>query len=245
MNARKAFHYFGVRKLVHLMHPLFAQFWVQIVQQPSASCATMSLPPHMDVDVPPSLQSLMGSLLADFEAYLRRRGFGGTRVPKRDGGNHVTAWWLHVPLRAEAPTKSRVVYGETVHDAVNSTPHLWAQAKVDYRQEAVLLLREFMEARVRVVDKPPFASTTPANKPPSALAAVADKPPSALTAVADFHGWGEGYLSFRCGDAILPRRRPTDVEPEGWAYGLNLASGSVPGWYPPELVNTTLPALVI
>ncbi len=220
------------------MHLLFAQFWAQIVKQLSASCATMSLPQHVDVDVPPALQSLMGSLLADFEAHLRRRGFVGTRVPKRDGGNHVTAWWLHVPLRAEAPTKSRVVYGETIHDAVNSTPHLWAQAKVDYRQEAVFLLQEFMEERARVADTPPSALTIMAHKPPSALAAVADKPPSALTAVADFHGWGEGYLSVRCGDAILPRRRPTDVEPEGWAYGLNLASdSSVPGWYPPTFVN--------
>ena len=184
------------------------------------------LPQHQDVDVPPVLQSLMGSLLADFEAYLRRRGFVGTRVPKRDGGNHVTAWWLHVPLRAEAPTKSRAVYGETIYDAVNNTPHLWAQAKVDYRTEAVLLLREFMEERVRLADTSPRAQTI-----------MADKPPRALTAVADFHGWGEGYLSFRCGDAILPRRRPADVEPEGWAYGLNLALGSEPGWYPPTFVR--------
>ena len=36
---------------VPVMHLLFAQFWVQIPKQPSASCATMSLPQEKDTDV--------------------------------------------------------------------------------------------------------------------------------------------------------------------------------------------------
>ena len=173
----------------------------------------MTSPPHVDVDVPLALRQRMGSLLADFDEYMRRRGKLGTRVPKRDGGNHVTAWWLHVPLHAAAPTKSRVVYGETLFDAVNPVPHRWMEAKGPFRQEAVFLLREFIQERVREE------------------AAAPASPPPALTAIADFDGreWGDEYLSFRRGGAILPLPR-CGADAAGWAYSLHLHTA---GWYPP------------
>ena len=84
-----------------------------------------------------------------------------------------------------------------------------------YRQEAIFLLREFIREHVREE-------------------AAAPSPPHALTAIADFdgHKWGDEYLSFRRGGAILPLPR-CGADAAGWAYGLHLHTA---GWFPPTYV---------
>ena len=109
----------------------------------------------------------MGTLLALLEAHLLRKGYAPFRRPKLDGGNHVTAFWIYVPLDTRAPSKSVVVYGETVFDKINPIPHLWSRAKEAYRDEAYRILRGFLVAQAAAV--PPLRRGCGA----SATAAVA------------------------------------------------------------------------
>ena len=70
----------------------------------------MTFPPHVDVDVPLALRQRMGSLLADFDEYMRRRGKLGTRVPKRDGGVVAAC----SPPRGGANQEARGLWRDTV-----------------------------------------------------------------------------------------------------------------------------------
>ena len=56
-------------------------------------------------------------------------------------------------------------------------------------------------------------------------------------ALSDFNGelYGEEYLTFGEGDVICPTRCPSNIEPEGWAYGCT-ASGRY-GWFPPSFLG--------
>ena len=60
-------------------------------------------------------------------------------------------------------------------------------------------------------------------------------PPGAAVALAPFAGedYGDEYLTFGVRDLILPRLTPPGINPDGWGYGLHVASGSY-GWYPPH-----------
>ena len=99
-------------------------------------------------------------------------------------------------------------------------PSLRSRAKEAYRDEACRILRGFLVAQ---------AAAVPPQQPP---------PIPTATAIADFDGavWGEGYLSFTAGDAVLPRLAPQGVAADGWAYGSVLGAEGAPGWYPPRFV---------
>ena len=98
------------------------------------------LPEHVDVDIPVVLRGRVGELLADFENYLCDLGFTGPCQPmrkaKKDGGKHVTDWWLYVPLDAKAPTKSIVKYGETVYNKINPVPQRAGGSRPLYEKTA-------------------------------------------------------------------------------------------------------------
>ena len=182
---------------------------------------------HVDVNIPRCLQARCGTLLGAFEQMLQRKAFCVWRVDK-EPGNHITPWWLYVRLSSSAPSKSVAKFGETDHASVNPIPHLWVRAKEDYRNEALQLLRSFMqhaEAEANgSIHRSPLPPPPPRRSPP--------RP----TALADFDGgeYGPGYLSFSKGDVILPLPIPGAVLPEGWAYGET--QDNLKGWYPPGFV---------
>ena len=106
----------------------------------------MSLEQHEDVDIPLCLRFEVGGLLRSFSEKLSADGFLVEQTQKPPG-NHVTSWWLYVTFDATARKKSRVQYGETCYDKVNSVPHLWCRAREKYRRRAVELLRDFVRER--------------------------------------------------------------------------------------------------
>ena len=181
------------------------------------------LPAHVDVNIPPCLQSRRGQLLDAFEDFLRRQSYH-TRREDKEPGNHVTPWWLYVRLSQHAPSKSEVQVGETEYAAVNPVPHLWFRAKEAYRDLAYRLLRSFMQQMVAEVMR-----GLPLLPPPPRR--LVPRP----RALADFYGheYGPDYLNLAKGDVVLPARVPEGVDAEGWAYG-SLAGKQ--GWYPPDFV---------
>lgn len=112
------------------------------------------LPPHVDVDIPPSLMARRGSLLAALDSFARRRSFH-TRREDKEPGNHLTPWWLYVRFNNYAPSKSEAQFGATDFADVNPVPHMWSRAKVDYRDAAQELLQDFMRAMVAAASAPP------------------------------------------------------------------------------------------
>ena len=72
---------------------------------------------HIDVDIPICLRPFVGSLLGNFVTDVGKSGFDWHTAPKDEGG-HVTGWWLYVILDKRASAKSKLQFGETVHDAV-------------------------------------------------------------------------------------------------------------------------------
>ena len=192
--------------------------------QPLAPQGFNMLPEHIDVDIPAVLLSQKGNLLAEFEKYVRGKGYECRRKSKRDGGKHLTPWWLIVVAHPGAPEKSKITYGETEFDEVNPNAHLWSQAKLGYREEGHNLLRGFIDMRKK--------STVPPPPPPP--------PPPPMIVVRDFDGtaYGEEYLTLRAGDRLVSRCPPQ--RSEGWAYGLLLGAGCRGrgvGWYPPEFAR--------
>ena len=111
---------------------------------PSQSVSALMLPQQVDVNVPPALQSQLGTLLKKFADFAIGREFMCDHKKTEDDGNHVTEWWCMVVLDGQAPRKSLVQFGETVHAKVNPVPHLWVRAKARYRQCAVSLLQDFI-----------------------------------------------------------------------------------------------------
>ena len=185
------------------------------------------LPAHVDVNIPPCLQSRRGQLLDAFEDFLRRQSYH-TRREDKEPGNHVTPWWLYVRLSQHAPSKSEVQVGETEYAVVNPVPHLWFRAKEAYRDFAHRLLRSFMQQMEADASgwEPPRLPLLPL--PPRRLVARS-------IALADFYGheYGPDYLNLAKGDIVLPARVPEGVDAEGWAYGS--LDGNT-GWYPPDFV---------
>ena len=127
----------------------------------------MSLEQHEDVDIPLCLRFEIGELLRSFSEKLSADGFLVEQTQKPPG-NHVTSWWLYVTFDATARKKSRVQYGETRYDKVNSIPHLWCRAREKYRRRAVELLRDFVRERATrmapqasVVVLPPLSPAAP------------------------------------------------------------------------------------
>ena len=199
----------------------------------------MSLEQHEDVDIPLCLRFEVGELLRSFSEKLSADGFLVEQTQKPPG-NHVTSWWLYVTFDATARKKSRVQYGETCYDKVNSVPHLWCRAREKYRRRAVELLRDFVRERATrtapqtsVVALPP---PSPAPPPPSR------PPPSPWSRViADFFGgeeYGAEYLTLAVGDGVEEVDAP--IAAEGWGFGrIVYADGgrSQLGWYPPAFVR--------
>lgn len=160
---------------------------------------------HLDVNVPVALRGRLGTLLEALEAALEEKGIRSWRVEKLPGG-HITPWWLYACLDKRAPKLSQVQFGETVHQAVNPTPHLWCQGKSKHLEEGARILRDFLagETETRV-------------------------------ALASFDGsaYGPEYLSFAAGARI--RRLPAPEEADGWAFGVRVGVlGAAAGWFPPE-----------
>lgn len=169
------------------------------------------MPNHLDVDIPSSLQSSTGSLLAAFQEFLASKGFTCERKPKPPGG-HITPWWLYVALDANAPSKSRLQFGETVHAAVNPTSHLWVRGKDPYLAKGHQLLKEFIHLH----------------------------DPNSGPGLAAFDGseYGGDYLVFARGDVILTLPVPypyLEADLQGWAYGRDVEG--VEGWYPAAYVR--------
>ena len=135
----------------------------------------MILEQHEDVDIPLCLRFEVGGLLRSFSEKLSADDFLLEQTQKPPG-NHVTSWWLYVTFDATARKKSRVQYGETRYEKVNSVPHLWCRAREKYRRKAVELLRDFVRERATrrapqtsVVALPPAspAHSRPSRPPPS------------------------------------------------------------------------------
>ena len=68
----------------------------------------------------------------------------------QEPGGHVTAWWLYACLDHRASSSSVVVFGETVHAAVNATPHLWVRGKEKWLGGSFRLLQDFLREEVRL-----------------------------------------------------------------------------------------------
>ena len=191
----------------------------------------MAFSGHGDVDVPLALRGRLGGLLAEMEGWLRLRGVSVRRVAKEEGG-HITPWWLYAVLDPAAPSRSRVVFGETKHEAVNPTPHMWARGKATWHPRAMVLLRDFIKAAMAAPSPllPPSSSTPPSPPPPPARPPPR---PDALTIQADFDGrvLGPEYLVMEAGAQLVPLAPP--CAPEGWAYG-RLIDSDAAGWYPPS-----------
>ena len=199
----------------------------------------MILEQHEDVDIPLCLRFEVGGLLRSFSEKLSADGFLVEQTQKPPG-NHVTSWWLYVTFDATARKKSRVQYGETRYDKVNSVPQLWRRAKEKYRRRAVELLRDFVRERAtRTAPRTSVAaipSASPAHPPPSR------PPPSPWSCViADFFGeeeYGAEYLTLPAGDCVEEVDAPEPCQ--GWAYGKIVSSEgrrSEPGWFPPSFVR--------
>ena len=55
----------------------------------------------------------------------------------------------------------------------------------------------------------------------------------------DPSGWGDDYLCLEKGALLAPWLPDEYVDGQGWAYGLDLASGRS-GWYPPEFARLSV-----
>lgn len=189
---------------------------------------------HIDVDIPVVLRGSVGLLLKKFEDMLNGKGFATQRRNKNDDGNHITDWWLYVVLNNKAPTRSRVVYGETIYQGVNVVPHLWSRAKEGYREDANTLLKHFMNVESQVAIATSISPPSPAIPPPPV------RPPPRLVAIRSFDGdaWkracqtSDDYLTLAVDDVLCGLHPP--AKSEAWAYG---CVGERRGWYPPEFVQ--------
>ena len=194
-----------------------------------------------DVDVPSTQRHRLGSLLADFESWLRRlqpEVLVVGRQEKEEGG-HVTGWNLIAVGRVEAPAKSRLLFGETIHAAVNPVPHLWVRGKQQWLGFGQSLLSQWVAngcPAVTALSPMPLSAhpAEPTLRPSSSPMPLPPGPPplSPLRVVADFNGedYGEDYLVLYEGFHVLQRRAPEPCQ--GWAYGICFDTGKT-GWYPP------------
>ena len=110
----------------------------QLFPETSFAFSTGNMSQH-DVDVPLSLRPRVGTLLTGFRAWLRANKSDSLfRIYAKDKeeGGHVTPWWLHVVCDERRTRKSQLQFGETVHPAVNSTPHLWVRGSPDLERPA-------------------------------------------------------------------------------------------------------------
>ena len=187
-----------------------------------------SLAQHTDVDIPLALLSRCGSLLNEFDIYLRRKCYQTRREQKADG-NHLTPWWLYVRLCDKAPSRSEAQFGETSFAKVNAVPHMWSRAKRDYRGIAHQLLRGFIE---QLAAKATCLATS--RMPPLPPPPCRNVPKTIAVASFDGREYGDDYLVLSKGDIVLPLRAPEGVDPEGWAYGF---FDGISGWYPPSFVE--------
>ena len=143
---------------------------------------------------------------------------------------------------AKSRKQSRVQYGETRYDKVNSVPHLWCRAKEKYRRRAVELLRDFVRERATRT-APPQTSVVALPPPSPAPPPPPSRPPPSpwSCVIADFFGedeYGAEYLTLAVGDGVEGHAAP--IAAEGWGFGrIVYADGgrSKLGWYPPALVR--------
>lgn len=185
---------------------------------------------HRDVDVPEPLRHRIGTLLADFEEYVRavRPDVVLERVEKPEG-NHVTPWWLYATLNNTK--KSRVVFGETTYAAVNSVPHMWARGKADYINVAVGLLVGFIEW---AVENSETTELLPTDLPTEE---IPRRPPKHyLKAAFDGTAYGSEYLVAEEGALIYPLSM---ADEQGWVEGILSGTGRR-GWYPFEWVRVEM-----
>ena len=165
---------------------------------------------YFHIEVPDALVSEIGTLLPSLLNYIEARSLRHRIVEKPPGG-HVTPWWLYVTLDPRhAWSSSEVQFGETTHDVVIETPHIWVHAKQKWMPFAATLLKRFMAWRVAIVLEEFDA-----------------------VAMYNFDGaeYGTEYLSLTAGAAIVSIPPPPRTRPEGWAYGF---SNGLYGWYPPH-----------
>ena len=199
----------------------------------------MTLEQQEDVDIPLCLRFEIGGLLRSFSEKLSADGFLVEQTPKPPG-NHVTSWWLYVTFDATARKKSRVQYGETCYDKVNSVPHLWCRAKEKYRRKAVELLRDFVRERATRTAR---QTSVVALRPPSAVPPPPSRPPPspwsrAIAALLGEEEYGADYLTLTVGDHVEEHAAP--IAAEGWGFGRIVyldGRRSEPGWFPPSFVQ--------
>ena len=197
---------------------------------------------YVAVDLPYWMHATLGTHLAALERWIFVK-YPEARMGRtqKEAGGHITDWWLDVSFDSQRLTKSGVRFGETNYAAVNSVPHLWANAKKNYVRFSLNLLKDFLAAMTAAAEAaplpplPPPARGLPACVPgPPAAPAPPQDPGPQLPAQPrpaqeksarfgrvmyswDAGAWGPGYLTLARDDLLEYFAPP--VESRGWEYG--------------------------
>ena len=167
-----------------------------------------------DVNIPVEMQCEVKFLLSSLKHYVHARHLVHWVVDKEKGG-HATDWWLYCKLDIRNQ-KSRVQFGETVHDEVNSVPHLWIHGKQNWIGIGHTLLKRFLRWR-RASLYEEYSAIARAKFDGSEYAID-----------------GYAYLTFEKGARLKNLPIPPGSHPQGWSYG---RIGKVHGWYPPHFAD--------